>query len=265
MAELDPWIGSIIARDVRGVEIDSSDIQLVSSPDITVVGNYDLNYTITDWRGIESSISRSVQVIKTPPTLTITNGGWRNDLTFDENGTIEYMVKPVAAYLDFDNSADDGEFTILPTSNSTESRKVYVQALGYDGTNISDAITVGNIQINDLSDSVVDYSILGSTQLDISIDDSLFRNFDSNGNGAVVSLTPTIEIVDKLGPYIQVPVGLNPLSIVGISNQAFPVPRVDIIDNLDSQTAIENNLWGVSVFQYDGVDHTDYRMKIFDW
>ena len=84
------------------------------------------------------------------------------------------MVKPVAAYLDFDNSADDGEFTILPTSNSTESRKVYVQALGYDGTNISDAITVGNIQINNLTDSVVDYSILGSTQLDISIDDSLF-------------------------------------------------------------------------------------------
>ncbi len=255
LTELDPWIGTVVAKDVRGTDIVA---QLVDSPDLTTVDTYDLNYTITDWRGIKSSISRSVEIIKTSPTLTITNGGWRSEFAFEENGIIEYMVQPREPYLAYDPSCDDGEFTILPASDTNESRKVYVQALSYDETDITQYVTVGGESINALSSAVVDYSALGTTQLTISIDDSLFRNFSSNGNGAVVSLSPTVQIVDKLGPYLKIPDGLEPFAVVGVANQAFPVPRIEIIDNYDSQEDIEGAFLEGSEFSYDGKDHTDY-------
>ena len=257
--ELDPWYETIKAKDVRGKDLNNTSIILQSSPDITITGDYDLNYTISDWRGIESSVGRTVEVIKTPPTLELTNGGWRDGLAFEQNGTIEYLVKPTDDYLNYDATSDDGEFTILslPAGELTE-RKVYVQAIAFDGTDISESVMVGDTLINSLSNAVLDYETKGSHNLVISIDDSSFRNFQVNGNGATAILSPTVKIVDKLGPYLKIPDGLNPFSIAGVSNQPFPIPQIEIIDNFDSQSEIETYMLQGNSFTYDSKVHTDY-------
>jgi len=254
-------------------------------------GSYEIKFTAIDSRFIEnvthpdweadltSIYNTSFTIISTPPTLEITNGGWRDGLIFDPTGEntgdkfIEYLVKPQPQYLKFDPSSDDGIFSILPKpEGGGESRKVYIKATAFDGTDISASIQIENnktsnkLYITSESTFGVDYDVdpvNTLTNLTVSIDDSSHREIQ--GGGQIVEANFNVKLVDKLGPFLKIPDGLEPFSIEGTRGQAFPVPRIEIIDNYYSQNDIETPGVSVTPNYYLDFNHTQYPDSVSDW
>lgn len=288
--EFENWINSQKVTDIAGSEVvitpeivsysNGAMPEFVSPYKTSPSGSYEIKFTAIDSRFIEnvthpdweadltSIYNTSLTIISTPPTLEITNGGWRDGLIFDpdHDKLIEYLVKPQTQYLEFDASSDDGIFSILPGSGEV-SRKVYMKATAFDGTDISNTLEINGTIITADTTFGVNYDVdpvNTLTNLTVSIDDSSHRGIQSGGQ--IVEANFNVKLVDKLGPFLKIPEGLEPFLIEGSRDQAFPVPRIEIIDNYYSQNSIEAHL-GVIVSSnyYLDFNHTQYPDAVSDW
>ena len=298
--EIEGWIGSQNARDFNDnsvavsssiLSFDSGTIPSFAPPykDLDLpVGEYRIGFEAKDTRYIDAhpdweddlitEYNASLTIVATKPIIEITNGGWREGLTFDpEAGQIDYLVKPSSDYLTLDSDSDDGVFSLV-AGEGNQSRAVYIKATAFDGTDISNLLSVNGININDNNGSSfeVDYNgqVGTETRLEVSVNDSSHRQISSGGESAATSFV--VKLVDTLGPFLRIPEENVPFEIIGTRGKAFPVPRLEIIDNKYSQSEIESfqevNQSSGSTLYPAGSNHFDYpaglihlRLKYFHY
>ncbi len=231
----DPWFNTILATDVYDNNLTAT---LLESPDLTTEGNTTITYRIVDSRGIEASVSRNVEVQRTPPTISI---GYNTDivggrgLTANEE-TIQYLVKTRSGKEVL--FPDDGEFDLNQGVPENPNRP-YFSATAYDGTDITDKVTVSGVDD-------VDFAILEqNTTLTLTVSDESVRNHVSGSgtvNGATDTITPVVTIVDVIPPRVE-PEGnatpSSPYTIHGLEDADFPDPGFIIEDNYYTQAQVE--------------------------
>ena len=199
--EIAGWIGSQNARDYKdnSVAVNSSILSFDSGtiPSFTApykdlpVGEYRIGFEAKDTRYIyahpdweddlTTEYNASLTIVATKPVIEITNGGWREGLTFDpEAGQIDYLVKPSSDYLALDSDADDGVFSLF-AGEGNQSRAVYIKATAFDGADISNLLSVNDINIDEDSSFGVDYNgqVGTETRLEVSVNDSSYRQISS--------------------------------------------------------------------------------------
>ena len=172
-------------------------------------------------------------------------------------------MKPSSDYLTLDSDSDDGVFSLV-AGEGNQSRAVYIKATAFDGTDISNLLSVNGININDNNGSSfeVDYNgqVGTETRLEVSVNDSSHRQISSGGESAATSFV--VKLVDTLGPFLRIPEENVPFEIIGTRGKAFPVPRLEIIDNKYSQSEIESfqevNQSSGSTLYPAGSNHFDY-------
>jgi len=297
--EFQNWINSQKVTDFAGSEVvitpeivsysNGAIPEFVAPYKTLPSGSYEIKFTAIDSRFIEnvthpdweadltSIYNTSFTIISTPPTLEITNGGWRDGLIFDPTGEntgdklIEYLVSPNPEYLEFDSLSDDGVFSIRPKPDSgEESRKVYIKATAFNGTDISASIQIENNKTNikqDIGPGTtfgVDYDVdpVGTeTSLTISVNDSSLRG-DSEGITQTQSLT--VKLVDTLPPYLRIPVDHNDsYTVAGARDEALDIPRLEIVDNYYTREQIEE-VSGLSITG-DGKYYLSYPDFFLDY
>ena len=252
----DPWINTIKVTDFNATELTMGPVgepnkgffSLLVEPDLRTEGNTTIEYKATDYRGVSSSVTRNVEVIKTPPVISIAYTDLDLELSglSANNDVIKYLVKPRGVLSSVykskygDEINDIGAFT-LPSEKPAGKNKPYYVATAYNGETLEGTV-----------DGSVNYEVLGDYQVIITVDDSSVRN---TGNGEVVSPATTIintkvSIVDVLPPVLEIKplAGLNQTpyatpdgSIHGLKNVQFPDPGLIIHDNYYTQAEIEQN------------------------
>ena len=70
----------IAASDFTGGDLTSS-AKLLNPPDTNKDANYTLTYTVRDFRGFESTVNRKLEVVVTPPVITLNAVSNGNDYT----------------------------------------------------------------------------------------------------------------------------------------------------------------------------------------
>lgn len=101
-SEVDPWVNAtnFLEQDI------AEKVVLLNPPDMRFPGTYTLNYRVEDIRGFVSEISRTVNVVITPPEI-ILHGGRQGILKVNEELIIPYRVqRRINTY----PIADDGPF-----------------------------------------------------------------------------------------------------------------------------------------------------------
>jgi hypothetical protein len=272
--DFDPWFKTITVKDVERNKLTRSEevgapsdgeVSLLAEPNLFIEGNQTITYKATDSRGINSSISRDVQVIRTQPTIKFDYHEMREGLSSPakaEDGLwhTNYLVKPrYNSYLLNADNGDDGSFEILSSSNK-QSKKLYYTITAYNGEEVVEieSPVVGSVKI----EGEVDYSLnnftdeINSTyEITVTFDDSIYRNTDES-NGSVESIpvqeTVKVQIVDILPPIMTLSgdgkESSGPYEIEGIAERnvagsyIFPDPGYDILDNYYSETEIEEAL-----------------------
>ena len=223
-SSIDPWIE---AEDFTGADISSS-ASLIAPPNLGKVGVYNLEYVINDFRGLTSRIFRKVEVIATPPTISLSLGVDGGDLNM---GVINFQV--YKKHLNYPLS-DHGSFQI---SLQEDSVYPYVNATAYNGTDLTPMIEVINSEL-------VNPSILGQkTPITISVNDFSSRGITfPSGQPVSSSVNVSVLIVDAQKPIVtfsQGEVKESPYQIEGDINQEFIDPGLTVIDNYYSQLEIE--------------------------
>ena len=226
-SDFDPWI---TAEDFLGENI-SGTATLVNPPDLKVPGTYQITYEVTDVSNSTTNISRTVEVIATPPSIALFPGR----LGLGESSVYLWQVKSRQALYP---TPDDGPFEIKRTESVTNP---YVTAFFYDNeSDLSQDVVLTGSQ-------VVDYSILGSeSTFSISVNDFSLRRVNfPDGSPVESTLTPTVRIVDRLPPIVSFPDGTGPdnrYQVVGQLNATFQDPGITLLDNYYNQSEMEDHL-----------------------
>ena len=108
--EIDPWI---TATDFLGNDL-SNIVRLENPPDLKNPGEYLLDYKVTDLRGLTTSINRTVQVIATPPFISLLPG---RHGSFQDNGEEIFAFLVKRKYSNYPDP-DDGPFDVLAQSST---------------------------------------------------------------------------------------------------------------------------------------------------
>ena len=227
-SEIDPWI---TARDFLNNDI-SNIVKLISPPNLRTPGTYNIRYEVTDLRGLATSVERTVEVIVTPPSISL-NPGRHGVLSVGEDLAFAYLVKKkFSAY----PVADDGPFQI--TSQASEIYPSYA-ANYYDGSDLTNLVQVTNL------DSV-DYSSLGDAEISFVVDDFSLRRVNlPSGSPVTTSTSLKIKIIDNLPPILSVSEGVSnqiPYRVEGTIGGIFNDPGISILDNYYSEQEIEANM-----------------------
>lgn len=228
-SDFDPWI---TAEDFLGGSISGS-ANLLNPPDLKIPGTYQLVYSVSDIAGSSTSISRTVEVIATPPSIALFPGR----LGMDDSKAYLWQVKSRQSGYPLQ---DDGPFEVMRSSSSTNP---YVTASYYDGTSLVQEVNLSGSQ-------VVDYSVLGSEKsFSVSVSDLSLRRVNfPNGSPVESTLQPIVRIVDRLEPIIQINSGTdteNLHTVTGQLDTTFQDPGITLLDNYYSQAEMENHL-GIS-------------------
>jgi len=226
-SSVDPWIE---ANDFTGSDISSS-ATLLNPPNLGIVGNYNLEYEIKDFRGLTSRIFRKVEVIATPPTISLNlgiDGGNLNTPTLNFQVFKKNLNYPLS---------DNGAFQVLKKENLVYP---YVQAVAYNGMDLTSKIEV-------LNDELVDPSVLGQkTSISILVNDLTARGVTfPSGQPVSSSINATVVIVDTQNPIVNFLQGAtkeSPFMVEGNLNQEFIDPGIDVIDNYYSQLEMEQHM-----------------------
>ena len=223
-SSIDPWING---EDFTGADI-SSLATLTNPPDLGAPGIYNLDYQVKDFRGLTSRINRTVEVIATPPSISLTFGVDGGNIN---NQTVHFLVTKRNPNYPL---PDHGTFKLLLSEDSVYP---YVQAKAYDGTDITFHVETSNADL-------VNSSNLGEeTPVSITVNDFPVRgtNYPS-GQPVSKTLNITVRIIDNQKPIISFKDGENidsPYRVQGVLNQAFSDPGITLIDNYYTQTEIE--------------------------
>ena len=104
-SEVDPWINAtnFLKQDI------SKKLFLLNPPDTRFPGTYELIYQVEDIRGFVSTVSRTVNVVITPPTISLF-GGRQLILQSEQQIVIPYLVqRRIPTY----PVPDDGPFQLV--------------------------------------------------------------------------------------------------------------------------------------------------------
>ena len=228
-SDFDPWINAknFLDQDISGKAT------LLNPPDIRFPGTYELNYRVEDIRGFVSTISRTVNVVITPPVITLF-GGRQGVIQQDAEVVIPYLVqRRIPTY----PVADDGPFQLLANDDP-----VYP---GYDARDFAGRDL--RVYVEVLNDKSVDYTQLGQiTELSLSVTDLPTRKIKTpEGKIVSTSVKPKIKIIDNLPPLLSHDLGLaenNPMQVEGVLGTFFVDPGISILDNYYTQQEIEQHL-----------------------
>ena len=224
-ATFDPWIE---AKDFTGANISSS-VSLLNPPDLKTPGTYSLEYAVDDFRGLTSRISRKVEVIATPPVLSLNEGVDGGD---SSKGILNFQVyKKTPLY----PLSDNGSFKI---SLSKDLIYPFVSATAYNGSDLTPMIEVLNAEM-------VNPAILGQqTQISILVNDFSERGVKfPSGQPVSTSINATVVIVDSQKPITSFAQGesiQSPYRVEGNLNLEYVDPGINLIDNYYTQSEIEN-------------------------
>ena len=221
---MDPWIqvSDFLGNDLSGIA------KLTTPrPDLTNPGIYPLEYEVTDLRGMQTSINRTVEVTVTPPQLFLNAG--KHEIT--GNDAFEYLVKK--KYSNYPVS-DDGPFQFLSQLSDVYP---HYEAKFYDGTDLTPYVQV----IEN-----VDYNQLGEYEITLSVNDFSLRKANlPSGNPVTTTMVKKINVIDDLPPISSVLEGSSrevPYRVEGVLGSTFVDPGIEILDNYYSQDEIEQNL-----------------------
>ena len=227
-SEVDPWVN---ATDFLDQDI-AEKAELLNPPDMRFPGTYQLNYRVEDIRGFVSTVSRTVNVVITPPAITLFGG---RQGVFRENGEIiiPYLVqRRIPEY----PVPDDGPFQF-----HSQKDNVYpgFDAVDFAGRDLSIYAQVYN-------DKSVDFTQLGqTTQITVTVTDLPTRKIKTpEGNPVSTTISPTVKIVDNLPPILSHNIGTesDPMRVEGVLGTFFVDPGISILDNYDTQQEIEQHL-----------------------
>lgn len=226
---VDPWINAtnFLKQDI------SKKAVLLNPPDTRFPGTYELNYRVEDIRGFVSTISRTVNVVVTPPQITLF-GGRQGVFTEGDEVVIPYLVqRRIPSY----PVADDGPFQLLSNEDS-----VYP---GFDARDFAGRDL--RVYVEVLNDKTVDFTQLGQiTELSVSVTDLPTRKIRTpEGEIVSSSVNPVIKIIDNLPPLLSHTNGLTedkPMRVEGVLGTFFVDPGITILDNYYTQVEIEQNL-----------------------
>jgi len=227
-SEVDPWVNAtnFLEQDI------AEKAELLNPPDMRFPGTYQLNYRVEDIRGFVSTVSRTVNVVITPPAITLFGG---RQGVFRENGEIiiPYLVqRRIPTY----PVADDGPFQLLASNDP-----IYP---GFDARDFADRDL--RVYVEVLNAESVDFTQLGQvTELSLSVTDLPTRKIRTpEGEIVSTSVKPKIKIVDNLPPILSHGIGTesDPMRVEGVLGTFFVDPGVTILDNYYTQHEIENFL-----------------------
>ena len=243
-SDFDPWIE---AKDFLSNDIASS-AKLLNPPNLLVPGNYDIIYEVTDLRGLSTSVARTVEVIASPPALSVTPGKYGSTISNGNNVLFYQVMRKNLSY----PVADEGPFQILsqPSSDFPSYLAQY-----YDGSDLTDHVKVINAE-------KVDYSLLNQeTTLNLSVGDFALRQANlPSGEPVSTSINLVVKVVDSLPPILSVSDGFeqdSPMRVEGVKYNVSGIslvpangvdfardldPGVIILDNYYSQSEIEQHL-----------------------
>ena len=227
-SEIDPWVNAtnFLEQDIAEKAV------LLNPPDMRFPGTYQLNYTVEDIRGFVSTVSRTVNVVITPPKITLFGG--RQGVYRENNEIIiPYLVqRRIPNY----PIADDGPFQLLANNDP-----VYP---GYDARDFADADL--RVYVEVLNEESVDFTQLGQvTELSLSVTDLPTRKIRTpEGEIVSTSVKPKIKIVDNLPPILSHDTGTetDPMRVEGVLGTFYVDPGISILDNYYTQQEIENSL-----------------------
>ena len=243
-SDLDPWIE---AKDFLSNDI-ASVAKLLTPPNLLVPGTYDLVYQVSDLRGLSTSVARIVEVIATPPLLSVSPGKYGSGNSSAGIVLFHQVMRKISSY----PVSDDGPFQILSQSSSDFP---YYRAQYYDGSNLTDYVNVTNAE-------KVDYTILDQeTSLNLSVGDFPLRHANlPSGEPVSTSINLVVKVVDSLPPILSVAEGSAndaPMRVEGVKynvsgTSLVPANGVDfardldpgltILDNYHTQSEIEQHL-----------------------
>ncbi len=227
-SEVDPWVNAtnFLEQDI------AEKVVLLNPPDMRFPGTYTLNYRVEDIRGFVSEISRTVNVVITPPEI-ILYGGRQGILKVNEELIIPYRVKRrINTY----PIADDGPFQLLPRNDP-----IYP---GFDARDFASRDLRVFVEI--LNKESVDFTQLDQvTEMSLSVSDLPTRKIRTP-EGEIVSTSTKfkIQIVDNLPPILSHDIGTEaePMRVEGVFGTFFVDPGITILDNYYTQQEIENSL-----------------------
>ena len=255
-SEVDPWINAtnFLNQDI------ADKATLLNPPDLRFPGTYQLNYQVEDVRGFVSTVSRTVNVVITPPTITLF-GGRNKILQGTQQLVIPYLVqRRIPTY----PVPDDGPFQLVPNNDP-----VYP---GYDARDFADRDL--RVYVEVLNEESVDYTKLGQiTELSLSVTDLPTRKIRTpEGEIVATSVKPKIQIVDNLPPILSHQAGNSendPMRVEGVLGTFFVDPGIKILDNYYTQKEIEQSLglesgaadsaFGLVNMEVAGIYRLDYQ------
>ncbi len=227
-SEVDPWVNAtnFLEQDI------AEKAELLNPPDMRFPGTYQLNYRVEDIRGFVSTVSRTVNVVITPPKITLFGG---RQGVFRENGEIiiPYLVqRRIPTY----PVADDGPFQLLSSNDP-----IYP---GFDARDFADRDL--RVYVEVLNAESVDFTQLGQvTELSLSVTDLPTRKIRTpEGEIVSTSVKPKIKIVDNLPPILTHSTGTesDPMRVEGVLGTFYVDPGISILDNYYTQQEIESFL-----------------------
>ena len=203
--------------------------KLLNPPNLLVPGSYDIIYEVTDLRGLSTSVARTVEVIATPPALSVTPGKYGSTISNGNNVLFYQVMRKNLSY----PVADEGPFQILsqPSSDFPNYLAQY-----YDGSDLTDHVKVINAE-------KVDYSLLNQeTTLNLSVGDFALRQANlPSGDPVSTSINLVVKVVDSLPPILSVSDGFeqdSPMRVEGVKYNVsgislVPANGVDFARDLD--------------------------------
>ena len=226
--EVDPWVNAtnFLEQDI------AAKAELLNPPDMRFPGTYQLDYKVEDIRGFVSTISRTVNVVITPPEIFIFGG---RQGVIDTNGEfiIPYRVqRRIPTY----PIADDGPFQLLASNDP-----IYP---GFDARDFAGRDLRSFVEV--LNKESVDFTKLDQiTELSLSVTDLPTRKIRTP-EGEIVSTSTKlkIQIVDNLPPLLSHDIGTEtePMRVEGVLGTFYVDPGITILDNYYTQQEIENSL-----------------------
>jgi hypothetical protein len=156
-------------------------VSISGTVDTSTIGNYTVTYTAQDSAGNEASITRSVEVVNSPPTLSsiILES---NTTTVNVGEMVQLSV--MGAYSDGSSNVVDENITYTITPNNSAEMNGSVLIAKKDG-NVTVQATVGTVNSNNLNLAIT-WIVNGHVlppEPDKALNDSTLLGIDINNNG----------------------------------------------------------------------------------
>ncbi|MBT7743373.1 MAG: DUF5011 domain-containing protein, partial [Opitutae bacterium] len=167
---------------------------LTNPPDVSTPGTYKLIYASNDFRGFEGSATRTVNVVATPPIITLNPGSEPGPNGLDPTGEVVYFkVKNrnlLGHFSDsgpFNKDKDPGYEAV--TSSASPSN------LDFAGKDLT-----GMVQVEGLS--AISYDELGTFYITYTVNDQIYRNLPGGIPHVSTTKTRTVHIADLTPPKV---------------------------------------------------------------